>query len=67
MGARLVEGSLKEGDNVVATFLDTHESLTASSSLILVDGDIGKQETAAKAVEAAIMHVRTKIPPQSEL
>ncbi len=30
--------------------------MTASPSLILVDGDIGKQETAVKAVEAAIKH-----------
>ena len=28
--------------------------LTASPTLVLVDGDIGKQETAAKSVEAAI-------------
>jgi NAD(P)-dependent dehydrogenase (short-subunit alcohol dehydrogenase family) len=28
--------------------------LTASANLVLIDGDIGKQETAARAVEAAI-------------
>jgi NAD(P)-dependent dehydrogenase (short-subunit alcohol dehydrogenase family) len=33
--------------------------LTASFSLTLVDGDIGKQETAAKAVEAAIKNFGT--------
>jgi NAD(P)-dependent dehydrogenase (short-subunit alcohol dehydrogenase family) len=33
--------------------------LTASPSLVLVDGDIGKQETAAKAVDAAIKHFGT--------
>jgi len=33
--------------------------LTPSPSLVLVDGDIGKQETAAKAVEAAIRHFGT--------
>jgi len=33
--------------------------LTASRSLVLVDGDIGKQETATKTVEAAIKHFGT--------
>lgn len=33
--------------------------MTASASLILVDGDIGKQETAAKTVGAAIEHFKT--------
>jgi NAD(P)-dependent dehydrogenase (short-subunit alcohol dehydrogenase family) len=32
---------------------------TASPSRVLVDGDIGKQETAAKTVEAAIKHFGT--------
>jgi NAD(P)-dependent dehydrogenase (short-subunit alcohol dehydrogenase family) len=59
IGAGLVEGFLKEGYNVVATSLDASQSLTASPSLVLVDGDIGKQETAAKAVEAAIKHFAT--------
>ncbi len=59
MGAGLVEAFLKEGYNVVATSLDASQSLTASPSLVLVDGDIGKQETAAKAVEAAIKHFAT--------
>ena len=59
MGAGLVEGFLKEGYNVVATSLDASKSFTASPSLVLVDGDIGKQETAAKAVEAAIKHFAT--------
>jgi len=34
-------------------------SLTASPSLVLVDGDIGKQETAVKAVEVAIKRFET--------
>jgi NAD(P)-dependent dehydrogenase (short-subunit alcohol dehydrogenase family) len=59
IGAGLVEGFLKEGYNVVATALDASESLTASPSLVLVDGDIGKQETAAKTVDAAIRHFGT--------
>jgi len=56
IGAGLVEGFLKEGSNVVATSLDVSHKLRASPSLVLVDGDIGKQETALKAVDAAIQH-----------
>lgn len=59
IGAGLVEAFLKEGYNVVATSLNTRKSLTASPSLVLVDGDIGKQETAVNAVEAAIQHFGT--------
>jgi NAD(P)-dependent dehydrogenase (short-subunit alcohol dehydrogenase family) len=58
-GAGLVEAFLKEGYNVVGTSLNTTQSLTASPNLILVDGDIGKQETAVKTVEAAIKHFGT--------
>jgi NAD(P)-dependent dehydrogenase (short-subunit alcohol dehydrogenase family) len=54
IGAGLVEGFLKRGYNVVGTSQTATQSLTASPSLILVDGDIGKQETAAKTAEAAI-------------
>ena len=54
-----MEGFLKEGYNVVATPLHISESLAASPRLVLVDGDIGKQETAAKAVDAAIKHFGT--------
>jgi NAD(P)-dependent dehydrogenase (short-subunit alcohol dehydrogenase family) len=56
IGAGLVEGFLKKGYNVVATSRKVTQSLTASTSLVLVDGDIGSQETAAKTVEAAAMH-----------
>ena len=59
IGAGLVEAFLKEGYNVVATSRNVSQSLTASPSLVLVDGDIGKQETAAKTVEAAIKHFGT--------
>jgi NAD(P)-dependent dehydrogenase (short-subunit alcohol dehydrogenase family) len=59
IGAGLVEGFLRQGYNVVATSLNASQSLTASPSLVLVDGDIGKQETGAKAVEAAIKHFGT--------
>jgi NAD(P)-dependent dehydrogenase (short-subunit alcohol dehydrogenase family) len=54
IGAGLVEAFLKQGYNVVATALNTSESLSGSASLALIDGDIGKQETAAKVVETAI-------------
>ena len=54
IGAGLVEGFLREGYNVVATSRDASQKLTTSGSLVLLDGDIGKQQTAADAVEAAI-------------
>jgi hypothetical protein len=47
----LVEAFLKEGYTVVGISLHASKSLTASASLILVDGDIGKQETVTKTVE----------------
>jgi NAD(P)-dependent dehydrogenase (short-subunit alcohol dehydrogenase family) len=59
IGASLVEAFLKEGYNVVATSRNVTRSLTASPSLVLVDGDIGKQGTAAKTVGAAIEHYGT--------
>ncbi|MFY9841991.1 MAG: SDR family NAD(P)-dependent oxidoreductase [Terriglobales bacterium] len=59
IGAGLVEGFLREGYNVVATSRDATRKLTASGSLILLDGDIGKQQTAADAVEAAINNFGT--------
>lgn len=59
IGAGLVEGFMNEGYNVVATSREVSQSWTASPSLVLVDGDIGKQETAAKTVEAAIRHFGT--------
>jgi len=54
IGAGLVEGFLGEGYNVVATSREANRKLTSSISLILFDGDIGEQQTAAHAVEAAI-------------
>jgi NAD(P)-dependent dehydrogenase (short-subunit alcohol dehydrogenase family) len=53
IGVGLVEAFLKEGYNVVATSRKVSRSMTASPSLVLVDGDIGKQQTASYAVEAA--------------
>lgn len=54
IGAGLVGAFLKQGYNVVATSRGVSEQWPPSASLILVDGDIGKQDTAAKVVEAAI-------------
>jgi NAD(P)-dependent dehydrogenase (short-subunit alcohol dehydrogenase family) len=54
IGAGLVERFLEEDYNVVATSLDQNRRFTSSSNLVLLDGDIGKQQTAAQAVEAAI-------------
>ena len=59
IGAGLVDAFLKAGYDVVATSRNTTQSLTASPSLVLVDGDIGKQETAVRVVEAAIQHFGT--------
>ncbi|MGA8408697.1 MAG: SDR family oxidoreductase [Candidatus Acidiferrales bacterium] len=54
IGAGLVEGFLGRDYDVVGTSLNATQSLQASDRLVLVDGDIGKPETAAKATEAAM-------------
>jgi NAD(P)-dependent dehydrogenase (short-subunit alcohol dehydrogenase family) len=59
IGTGLVEGFLKQGFDVVGTSLNSGQSMTASSSLVLVDGDISKEETAARVVEAAIKNFGT--------
>jgi NAD(P)-dependent dehydrogenase (short-subunit alcohol dehydrogenase family) len=59
IGTGLVEAFLKEGYNVVGTSLSATQSLTGSPALVLVDGDIGKPETAANAVDAAIKQFGT--------
>jgi NAD(P)-dependent dehydrogenase (short-subunit alcohol dehydrogenase family) len=59
IGGGLVEGFLGEGYNVVATSRNAHRTLTTSSSLVLVDGDIGKQQTADDAVDAAVKNFGT--------
>ena len=59
IGAGLVDGFLKQGYNVVGTSRNVSRSLRAAPSLVLVDGDIGKQETATKAVDAAVQHFGT--------
>jgi NAD(P)-dependent dehydrogenase (short-subunit alcohol dehydrogenase family) len=59
IGSGLVEGFLKGGYNVVATSRDANRTLTTSARLVLHDGDIGKDQTAANAVEAAINNFGT--------
>jgi NAD(P)-dependent dehydrogenase (short-subunit alcohol dehydrogenase family) len=59
IGAGLVEGFREAGYNVVGTSLAATTSLSASPSLVLVDGDISKQETASRTVEAAMQHFGT--------
>jgi len=59
IGAGLVERFLQEGYNVVATSRDASRKLTTTGGIVLVDGDIGKQQTAANAVEAAIKNFGT--------
>jgi NAD(P)-dependent dehydrogenase (short-subunit alcohol dehydrogenase family) len=53
IGAGLVEGFLGESYDVVATALDATRKLSPSSHLLLVDGDLGKRETAAEVVRTA--------------
>jgi NAD(P)-dependent dehydrogenase (short-subunit alcohol dehydrogenase family) len=59
IGGGLVEGFLREGYNVVATSRDANRKFTASDSLVLLNGDIGKPQTAADAVKAAINNFGT--------
>ena len=59
IGAGLVEGFLGANYNVVASSRDAYEKLTTSSNLVLLNGDIGKQQTAVDAVEAAINNFGT--------
>ncbi|MGB6025058.1 MAG: SDR family NAD(P)-dependent oxidoreductase, partial [Candidatus Sulfotelmatobacter sp.] len=59
IGTGLVEGFLGEGYNVVATSLGANRKLANSPSLVLLEGDIGKQQTAMDAVEAAIRNFGT--------
>jgi NAD(P)-dependent dehydrogenase (short-subunit alcohol dehydrogenase family) len=59
IGAGLVEGFLREGYNVVATSREANRKLTTSGRLVVLDGDIGKQQTAAYAVEAAVNNFGT--------
>lgn len=59
IGAGLVEAFLHEGYNVAATSRHVTHTLAPSPRLVLIDGDIGKPETAARTIEAAIKHFGT--------
>jgi NAD(P)-dependent dehydrogenase (short-subunit alcohol dehydrogenase family) len=59
IGAGLVERFLADGYDVVATSRSADRKLTASGSLVLLEGDIGNQQTAAQAIEAAINNFGT--------
>ena len=59
IGAALVEALLNADYNVVATSRNITQALTPSSNLVLVAGDIGKQETATKVSAAAIENFGT--------
>ena len=59
IGAGLVDAFLKAGYNVAATSRDVSRSLRAGPNLVLVDGDIGKRDTAVRTVEAALQHFGT--------
>lgn len=54
IGAGLVERFLEEGHNVVATSRGANPKSTPSDGLVLLNGDISKQQTADQAVETAI-------------
>jgi hypothetical protein len=56
---RFSRGFLIEGYNVVATSRHANRESTTSGALVLLDGDIGKQQTAAYAVDAAINNFGT--------
>ena len=54
IGMGLVTAFQKQGDMVIATSRSASQSYTASPNLIPVDGDIAKQDTAERTVEAAV-------------
>jgi NAD(P)-dependent dehydrogenase (short-subunit alcohol dehydrogenase family) len=59
IGGGLVQAFLNHGYNVVATSRNAMQLLAESPKVVRVDGDIGKQETAVKAVEAAVSRFET--------
>jgi NAD(P)-dependent dehydrogenase (short-subunit alcohol dehydrogenase family) len=56
LGLAITQALLERGYNVVGTSLNMSKSkdLKPSTNLILVEGDIGKKETAIKVVDAAV-------------
>src|SRR6516162_1841817 len=58
IGLGITRALLEHGYCVVANSrtISASKDLKASADLVLVDGDIGKRETAIRAVDAAIKH-----------
>jgi NAD(P)-dependent dehydrogenase (short-subunit alcohol dehydrogenase family) len=58
IGLGIAQNLLKQGFRVVGTSrsITTSKDLKPSSNLVLVDGDIGKKETAVRVAEAALKH-----------
>ncbi len=58
MGLGITKALLERGHRVVANSrtISKSKDLKPSADLVLVDGDIGKKETAVKVVEAAMSH-----------
>ncbi len=58
MGLGITRALLERGYRVVANSRTISQSrkLKPSADLVLVDGDIGKEETAVKVVDAALKH-----------
>jgi NAD(P)-dependent dehydrogenase (short-subunit alcohol dehydrogenase family) len=59
IGSGLVARFLSEGYNLVATSFDANQKFAPSANLILLKGDIGKEQTAIDAVDAAIKNFGT--------
>ena len=64
IGAAVVQAFLARGYNVVGTARNATKSkeLSASDQLALIDGDIGRFETAQKVAEFAIKKFGSLIP-----
>jgi len=58
IGLGLTQALLERGYRVVANSRSISRSndLKSSEDLVLVDGDVGKKETAVKVVDAALKH-----------
>jgi len=58
IGLGVAQALLERGWRVVGTSrsISSSKSLTPSPDLVLVDGDVGRRETAIKVVDAALKH-----------
>ena len=58
MGLAITQALVERGYGVVANSrtISKSKALKSSENLVLVDGDIGKKETAVKVVDAALKH-----------